>query len=199
MDFRKAFDIVPRARLMQRLEALGVPTDMQWGIYALYEYVLGKVWSSEGLSEAVASTIGVKQGCPLSPDLFGLYIDEVSHYIERFGGSGARLASITIQILLYADDIVLISDSPEELQRHLNALKLFCMDKGLSINMDKTKVMVFNPTQAWVTRHTQHILEPCCFSAVNTCIHLRHTFRKHLSTYLRRHTQHMLTSCSLCN
>ena len=72
--------------------------------------------------QAVASTIGVKQRCPLSPTLFGLYIDEVSHYIERFGGSGARLAGIDIQILLYADDIVLISDSPEGLQRHLNAL-----------------------------------------------------------------------------
>ena len=47
---------------------------------------------------------------------------------------------------------MLISNSPEGLQRHLNALKLFCTDKGLSINMDKTKVMVFNTTQAWVTR-----------------------------------------------
>ena len=32
-------DTVPCARLMQRLDALGVPTDMQWGIYALYEFV----------------------------------------------------------------------------------------------------------------------------------------------------------------
>ena len=59
---------------------------------------------------------------------------------------------IAIQKLQYAHDIVLISDSLEELQRHLNAIKLFCMDKGLSINMDKTKVMVFNTSQAWVTR-----------------------------------------------
>ena len=125
---------------------------MQRGIYALYESVSRKVWSSKGLSEVVASTIGVKQGCPLSHTLFGLYINEVSHYIDRFGGSGARLAGIAIQIFLYADDIVLIFDSPEELQRHLNALKLLCMDKDLSINMDKTKAMVFNTTQAWVTR-----------------------------------------------
>ena len=69
---------MPRAWLMQMLAALGVPTDMQWGIYALYESVLGKVQSSKGLSEAVANTIKVKQGCPLSPTLFGLYIDEVS-------------------------------------------------------------------------------------------------------------------------
>ena len=47
-------------------------------------------------------------------------------------------------MLLYADDIMLISDSSEELQRHLNDLKLFCMDNGLSISMDKTEVMVFN-------------------------------------------------------
>ena len=30
MDFRIALDTMPRARLMQWLEALGVPTHMQW-------------------------------------------------------------------------------------------------------------------------------------------------------------------------
>ncbi len=152
VDFRKAFDTVPRARLMQRLQALGIPMEIQWGIYALYESVSGRVRTPNGLSESTRSTVGVKQGCPLSPTLFGLYIDEISEYIERWGGSGAGLAGVTIPILLYADDIVLISDSPEGLQRHLNALKLFCTDKDLSVNLNKTKVMVFNTTQAWVTR-----------------------------------------------
>ena len=110
-----------------------------------YESVSRHVRSSKGLSKAAASTIRLKQGCPLSPTLFGLYIDEVSHYIERFGGLGARLAGIAIRILLYADDIVLISDTLEGLQRHLNALKLFCTDKGLSINVTRS-VMVFNTT-----------------------------------------------------
>ena len=76
---------LPRAQLMQQLEALGVPTDTQWGIYALYGSVSRKVRTSKGLSKAVASTIGVKQGCPLSPTLLSFYIDKVSHYIERFG------------------------------------------------------------------------------------------------------------------
>ena len=85
VDFRKAFDTVPRAWLMQRLEALGVPTDMQWGNYALYESKLGKVWSSKGLSKAVASTIGVKQGCPLSPTLFDLYRTIITgHYLANY-------------------------------------------------------------------------------------------------------------------
>ena len=46
---------------MQRLEALGVPVDMQWGIYALYESVSEKLWSPNGLSKGVAYRIGVKQ------------------------------------------------------------------------------------------------------------------------------------------
>ena len=61
VDLRKAFDTMPCAWLMQRLEALGVPIDMQWGICALYESVSRKVQSRNGLSKAVASTIGVKQ------------------------------------------------------------------------------------------------------------------------------------------
>ena len=66
---------------LQRLEALGVTIDMQWRTYALYESVPGKVHSPNGLSETVASTTGVKQGCQLSLTLFDFYIDEISHYI----------------------------------------------------------------------------------------------------------------------
>ena len=126
---------------------------MQWEIYALYEFLSRKVRSPNELSKAVTSASGVNQRCPLSSTHFGLNTDELSHYIERIGGSGACLTGIAMQILLYVDDIVLISDSLEEPQRHLNAGKVFCTDKGLLINMDKTKVMVFfNTTQGWVTR-----------------------------------------------
>ena len=66
-------------------------------------------------THSLSSKIGIKQGCPPSPTLFGLYIDGVLPYIERFGSSGEGLAGIGIRILLYADDIVLISDNQEEL------------------------------------------------------------------------------------
>ena len=106
----------------------------------------------EGDSELIHSTIGVKQGCPLSPTLFGLYIDEISDYIERESERGAQLAGTRIPLLLYADDVVLISDSPEGLQRHLDTLQTFTFDSGMSVNLDKTKVMVFNTTSQWVRR-----------------------------------------------
>ena len=71
--------------------------------------------TTEGLSDTIDSNIGVKQGCPLSPTLFGMYIDEVSDYIDRDGDRGALLSGTWIPLLLYADDLVLIFESPEGL------------------------------------------------------------------------------------
>ena len=41
VDFRKAFDTVHRERLFQRLQSLGIPAEMSWDIYALYDQILG--------------------------------------------------------------------------------------------------------------------------------------------------------------
>ena len=50
------------------------------------------------------STIGVKQGCPLSPTL-----DEISSFIVCEGGSGVELGGIQVHFLIYADEIVVFS------------------------------------------------------------------------------------------
>ncbi|MCO5562498.1 hypothetical protein L7F22_016125 [Adiantum nelumboides] len=128
VDFRKAFDTVPRERLFRRLAALGIGEEMTWGIYTLYEHVSGRVRCPGGLSDTLVSTIGVKQGCPLSPTLFGLYIDEIVDFILHQGGEGVDIAGTTVYILLYADDIVLVSETAEGLQ-HLQALDDFCSQR----------------------------------------------------------------------
>ena len=98
---------------------------MIWAIYALYEQVFGCVRCPGGLSDCFTSTIGVKQGCPLSPTLFGIYIDEITDFIACKGGKGVAMGDMQVSILLYADDIVLLSESEHDLQKHLNALDGF--------------------------------------------------------------------------
>ena len=56
----------------------------------------------------VANRIGLKQGHPLSTIDFNLYIDEISYYIERLGGSRECLVRVAMPIILYGDDIILI-------------------------------------------------------------------------------------------
>ena len=46
-------------------------------------------------------------------------------------------------ILLYAEDIILFANSPEEIQNSLNILNNFCNRWKLKVNINKTKVMIF--------------------------------------------------------
>ena len=97
-----------------------------------------------GSSAHVDSTMGVKQGCPMSPTLFGLYIDQLEHHLQSHDQDAPKLLDTKVPILLYADDIVLLSQSTSGLQKRLNVLQLFCAVKLLSVNMSKTQVVVFN-------------------------------------------------------
>ena len=51
----------------------------------------------------VLSNIGLQQGCPLSPTLFGLHIDEFETYLDK---DSSCLLKIVVAILLYVDDVV---------------------------------------------------------------------------------------------
>ena len=75
VDFRKAFDMVPRNNLWNRLEELKVPFELRAATIRLYDNFIAKFKSNEGWSKDIKCNIGVKQGFPLSPTLFGIYID----------------------------------------------------------------------------------------------------------------------------
>ena len=85
VDFRKTFDSVPRDKLWQRMEELGVPKHLRAIVHRLYEEVKVKIRTSVGISESFTSDIGVKQGFPLSPTLFGLYIDKLEEWLNSQG------------------------------------------------------------------------------------------------------------------
>ena len=74
---------------------------------------------SQGISGKFECSIGVKQGCPLSPLLLSRYLDELESLLEEASEETdcPRLAKILIAILLFADDIALFSYSQKGLQR----------------------------------------------------------------------------------
>ena len=53
-------------------------------------------------------------------------------------------AFLKIFILLYADDTVLFNDNPNDLQRSLDTVKDYCNDWKLSVNVNKTKVLIIS-------------------------------------------------------
>ncbi len=63
------------------------------------------------------------------------------------------LADVHVWLLLFANDLAMASKSKVGLQQQLHVLQQFCVERGLTMNMKKTKVMVFNsvdPCQEFV-------------------------------------------------
>jgi hypothetical protein len=91
------------------------------------------------------STRGVKQGDPLFPLLFGLFIDRLERFLEaRAPTLGVNVTGRLLRAILYAVDIVLLAESAQELQALLDVLEEFCRAAGMRPNPNKCEVVVYN-------------------------------------------------------
>ena len=65
-----------------------------------------------------------KTGCPLSPILFNIYINDIAYELEGINPAPLELPNGTlVSRLMYADDIIILSRSPEGLQKLLDYTK----------------------------------------------------------------------------
>jgi hypothetical protein len=98
----------------------------------------------EGLTPIFLCRIEVKQGCPLSPLLFGLFIDGLEKQLNVLeGDTPPMLGQLAVRLLLYANDLALMSHTPIGFQKQLDVLQAFCCERQLTVNVKKTKVVVF--------------------------------------------------------
>ena len=88
---------------------------------------------------------GVKQGCLLSPLMFSFFVNELAVEVSRNGKHCIQMipGAIEIFLLLFADDVILMSSTPAGLQNQLNHLKNEADRLYLSVNLDKTNIVGF--------------------------------------------------------
>ncbi len=149
VDLEKAFDSVDRPLLWAALRRAGIGGCMLGAVQALYADVPVCVRTAEGLSGTFQSVLGVKQGCPLSPLLFGIFLDDFEQHLQRtVPASAAQLPALhghTVPPLLFADDMLLMSTSPAGLRAQLTSLQHYCDAKKLTVNAAKTHVLIMRP------------------------------------------------------
>lgn len=151
VDFKAAFDTVDRRALFYKLLKLGISYKFIKVIQSLYEKTVSCVWDGEKLSEEFETTAGLKQGCGLSPDLFALFIDDLCDVLP----AGISFAGIHFKLLLYADDIVIMAESAHSLQLMINRLAEYCNTWNLTVNLSKSKVMIFRRGNGRYARNEQ--------------------------------------------
>lgn len=150
VDFQKAYDSVPRDLLWRKLQRLGVTGWCLQAIQALYADVPLVVQGAPADEPPFHSLLGVKQGCPLSPLLFGIYIDD---FESMFADGSAdldlpRLGGQPVPPLFYADDLALVARSQAGLQSQMDLLEEFSWKWQLTVNVAKTRALVFQQTRS---------------------------------------------------
>lgn len=146
VDFKKAYDTVPLARMWEKLSRRGVPPSCIDALRAQYSKALISVKTTSGLTQPFQLTKGLKQGEPTSCGLFGLYIDDLPPAITDLGGAAALpvLDGQPVEPPLHADDLALTSESTEGLQAQLDALLIYANANDLTVSLKKTKVMILS-------------------------------------------------------
>lgn len=148
IDFSKAYDRVSRPLLLRVLASCGMHGRALHAIASMLEVARLQVRANGQLGLPFESTVGVKQGDPASPVFFGIFIDRLEVYLARHCTEpGAELAMRVVRALLYADDVVLTSESAEGLQEMLDRLGEFCTANSMFVNQEKSEVVVFGGSQ----------------------------------------------------
>lgn len=123
VDYKNAFDSVNRKTLMEKIYKLGISRGMYQIIGKIYNNTLTQVRVGTKLTEKFESTSGARQGCTLSAILYNVYTDDVDEIQGRHNIDDTIMGKRRFHVIKYADDMEIVSDTPEGLQKMLNTLE----------------------------------------------------------------------------
>ena len=84
-------------------------------------------------------SVGLRQGCVLSPLLFIIRMDKIDR--DSSYSSGVTFGQCNVQRLLFADDLALLTLNKSDLQYALDRFSEACLDAGMKISTAKTEIM----------------------------------------------------------
>ena len=141
-----------------KLISTGINGKIVNAIYNLYANAKSCVKHNGNVSDSFACNVGVRQGENLSPLLFAIYLNDFELFVSN-SYKGLEFISqqaknylcdedvevfLRLYVLLYADDTIVMAESPNDLQDALNAVFDYCSTWKLTVNTSKTKVVIFS-------------------------------------------------------
>ena len=144
VDFNKAFDRVWQQALWLTMKKHNIEPNLIRMVESLYANTSCSVMFDGNIGHWFRTTVGLRQGCLLSPCLFNLFLEQImTKALENHEGS-ISVGGRTISNLRFADDIDLLAGSTKELEDLTKNLDKASLAHGMEISGEKTKVLV-NP------------------------------------------------------
>ena len=143
VDFKKAFDRVWHAALWSTMKLCNINANLIKVIESLYSKATSAVYYNGSVGEWFRTTVGVRQGCLLSPTLFNIFLERImTDALENHEGS-VSIGGRTITNLRFTDDIDALGGKEDELVKLINHLDT-STKYGMEISAEKTKLMTNN-------------------------------------------------------
>jgi hypothetical protein len=151
IDIQKAYDKVWREGLWEKLAGYGISGKMWRVLRSIYESVESSVLLGGKNTRFFKIDVGLRQGCVLSPILFAIFINGLAEEInqQKLGAKLTLSKDGRLGILMFADDIALIAEDRQKLERLLEVTFQYSKRWRFSFNYDKCAVVIFesNPKE----------------------------------------------------
>ena len=142
-DLKAAFDSVNRSILWEKMKQLNISENLMNRIQEIYTVTKNKVKIKNEFSNVFYTVQGLRQGCPISPTLFTVYIALIENVFKKAQSGGAVVGRQKLWTLSYADDLALIAKEEGEMKCMLKTLEKFLQKIKLELNVEKSKMVVF--------------------------------------------------------
>ena len=144
IDFKQAFDSLSMNCVLKTLEVFGFGKDFIRWINILNTDRLACIKNGGHVSNHFRMDCGVRQGCPISPQLFVLAVELLAQKIIQDGtiqGLNPGNSSKSAKISQYADDTSLFLKNINDMKQVILHLKDFSEFSGLVLNYNKSFAM----------------------------------------------------------
>ena len=139
IDFSKAFDTVWQSGLFFKLLNTGISNKVVNIIRSMYSKLYSRVSIASSISNDFPVLLGTRQGCPLSPTLFNIFLNDLPNLLNKCGCNPVYIHGIPLHVIMYADDVALFSHSENGLKKSLSVVNIYASKWQLIINVKKNQ------------------------------------------------------------
>ena len=157
VDLNKAFDRVSHKFMTKILKIIKLPEKFCKCISLLYNNTYSQVLMNGHLTPAIPIKCGIRQGCPMSMTLFIICLNPLLTILNK-SVTGLKIGASKFTLRAYADDITILTQTQEDVQKSESILARYCTASGMIVNVSKSKYLPLGNTREATRLNTNMFL-----------------------------------------